>query len=863
MNKLSLKSLFIKSGLISEVTDDWKKDFFMGSKGMPKTTEDVLNYIFSIYTAAFGGEGEIKIINKKMVKWLVEQIQGLGGPTNIGTADRDKLITVMAWFKVAGGEGNLPKMDLNTAYEFSKKKLEEKNKKNIAANSQDHPEPPITKVEEEGLVERVYTIPDGSGRVWVKVNQKRAGEFFDKLCDANKAYGVGCQSSTGGYSMVSSHRESSRITYTLLGPESGKKVPITTIMSISIDIKTKNIVEGKQVGNQNIGSNLYGWNDLYDKFVQFLATPIAKETIDKTSDYTVLSWPFANKKFDTLNKLDLLRPDFIENSKTIISRLEGGKQWLENRKIDAVQALKKYGIEYFIENIESYKESASFKDALLAASTQIPDLAKKKPNLFLSKITYLLEFLPIEDFKNIVQNINLESYILTNKSDFENVLKKLTNVNSKDSKFYREIFKFLIENNFDTITRSFGEGLDGVKKFMNFLEMPKSDKHKFIKKNPGGKIIASRKEVKREGGIETSKDVEFELPEQLAVTTQKERRDLLKNNEEYIKNLIEGDADKKEVNFLRLLFGESNPQDIRKTLKPEKDKLIKYYDDPSHFGKFSIIRGVPLPGIFEFYRIFNKGEQVGVVEGKEKPYYKFELEDLHNPEIAKTVINFFAKLYKADEKVSNIDAVGQYKILDDYIHMLEIAGESKEKITEIINKYKPTQLQFFKNSEGLIPLVVYEKYYSLLTNYTSKENAITNIKENKEEIVKRMGLGEYEKLLNLYSTPAYDVEYGHMVEFLGELQDDYDINGRKIKTRKSTDFLDKGRKYEVTRVVYPEESGAVLNSKIRVLDNSKNETGWMPTTDFKVPIKYINESEIVLDYVRRKLVETYLKQTKK
>lgn len=64
-----------------------------------------------------------------MAKWLVEQIINLGGANNITTSDREKLITVMSWFRVAGSEGNLPKMDLNSASEFSKNKLEEKNRK--------------------------------------------------------------------------------------------------------------------------------------------------------------------------------------------------------------------------------------------------------------------------------------------------------------------------------------------------------------------------------------------------------------------------------------------------------------------------------------------------------------------------------------------------------------------------------------------------------------------------------------------------------------------------------------------------------------------------------------------------------------
>lgn len=859
-----VKRWFVNCGLITEVVSaDWKKDFFTGAKGMPKTTELVLGSVEDIYFTAFGGEQNVTVINKKMVIWLIGQIHNIGGPLNIGTEEREKLITVMTWFRIAGSEGNLPKMDLNTAFDFSSKKIEEKNKKeNLQKTAEDFPEPPIMKVEEEGLVKRVYTIPDGSGRVWVKVDTNRAGEFFDKLCDANKAFGVGCQSKLNGM-MNDQHRKSNRTTYTLLGPEKGKKVPISTLMSLSIDTADKNMVESKQVGNQPIGTNLYGWDDLFEKFVEFLGTPVAKQTIDKTTDSYTFSMALNNRKFDAMNKLDLLRPDFITNSKNQIINSKQGKEWFEERNLDALEALTKLGPKSFLEKIESYTKSITFKEALKSLSLSIPGISKTNPDLVLSKVDYLLDFLPAEEFKRMFEHVNLENYITTKKVEFEKLLKKLTNVNSAESKSYKEIFKSILDNYFIAIVNAFGGSKQitvGIDKFMDFLEMPKSDKHTFVKRNPDGKIIAHKKDisVNPETHERTETDVEFELGDQLSILPQKDRRDLLKKNEEFIKSKIEGDSERKEINFLRLLFRESNPQDVQRNLKSEKEKFIGYYENPSHITKYNVLRGVQLPGIFEFYKIFNKGTISKSAEGeKEKPYIKFDLEDVRNPEIAKTIVSFFAKLYMVDNPSSSKESPDfYYTVYSDYTHMLEEAGESKEKIEEFIKRYKPTSLKMFKGNNLPIPLTVYEKYYDFLSYFTSEDVAKDDIKNNKEEIISRTNNLEFNKLLGKFSTIKYNVSVGDFVEFLGR-----DI---KRQDEKKYFTLQAGRKYSVMdvdeRII-----GELANTRIKVMGGDRKVTDWLDIKAFKWE-EYgkiiMNESLIIRKFIKKKLLETYNKNKK-
>ena len=55
MSKPSIKPFLIECGIISEISNEWKKDFFTGAKGMLKTTEDVVNYVENIYFTAFDG----------------------------------------------------------------------------------------------------------------------------------------------------------------------------------------------------------------------------------------------------------------------------------------------------------------------------------------------------------------------------------------------------------------------------------------------------------------------------------------------------------------------------------------------------------------------------------------------------------------------------------------------------------------------------------------------------------------------------------------------------------------------------------------------------------------------------------------
>ena len=288
MNKISIKSFLLENGLISEVSADWKNNFLKGSKGMTKTTEDVINYAENIYFTGFGGEENVRAVNNVMANWLIKQIIALGGPANVGTIDRDKMITIFSWLRISGGPANMPTMDLNAAFEYASGKIEDKKNKENADKGQEEDktnEPPLGPAEEKGLVKRVKTLPDG--RYWVKIDQSKAGEFFDMQCQKQKYYGVGCQSFQGGHGHAgASHRGPDRTSYTLLGPLKGEKNLVSSLLAISVSTSNGDIYETRQAENKSIGSeSFYGWDDLDNAFVEFLETPEARKNIKSINNY--------------------------------------------------------------------------------------------------------------------------------------------------------------------------------------------------------------------------------------------------------------------------------------------------------------------------------------------------------------------------------------------------------------------------------------------------------------------------------------------------------------------------------------------------------------------------------------------------
>src|ERR1035437_1384027 len=856
----SLKNFFTTNGLLTEAySDRWKQSFLVGEDGMPQTSREVLDYVEDIYINGFNGRNNVDDVNVPLIKWLIHEIDILG-LEDIDHTERNELITVVKLYSVTKDESSIIKMGLKSAFAMAQKdfgiqKQPEKPKETPIIES------PIPENIKE-LVDRVYDVPDGSGRVWVRVKPGKSGKFFDTLCALGNTHGIRCQATGPNY------RGSNMLTYTLIGPKNGTDKRMTSLLSLSIE--NGNISDAKQVENQPIGSPLYGWNDLDELFVKFLGTPELKATLKSingnvSSRYSGAEFfvtMFANRKLSIMNLLHSLRPDIIENSKYTIEQ-SGGAEWLRSRNLDAVQALKKLGPEQFIIQMDKYVQSPVFKDAFRELLTYIPQLSKTNPEIVMNKIEYFLDSMPVIAFNDMITKIDLNNYINTHKEEFKNLLKKLTIVNSKEAKQYKEVGKQILDRYFDIISNSYGQGLIGIKKMMGFLEMPKSNKHEFVKKDETGQIWIKKPIVKREGGIEEITYETVPLQQEQAITTQKERRDLIKKHEPYIKSLLEGDEEKKHINFLRMLFGETNPQDIQRTLKAEKERFIQYYN--THHTKYGQVAGIPFPGIFEFYRMFNKGKTIqtsikggvmnlptnryGEQEETEqslttKPYYKFDTEDIRNPEIERIIQTFFAKIYLNENKLSKLDVKGIYVVLEDFANMLKVSGESPETITQKIKKYKPTLLPTFKNAPK-IPYSAYEKYYDLLNEFGNSTSTSDDISLNKEEIESKLDRKETATLLAKFGKKYYNVKVQDMVEYLGQ----NDINDM-------TDiYLEPGRKYSVVEVSDDDISENILNSKITVIDDRKRLSDWINTSYFKIPLMVLAENFNITNHIRKVLLE--------
>ena len=125
MNKSSIKPFLIECGIISESSIKWTNKV-----QSPNVSSEISDYAADIYFKGFDGESNVKEVNLIVATWLIAQVNKLGGPENIGTKDREKLITIIAYYKLledkddSGATGFL-KNDLNETFEFAKERLEE------------------------------------------------------------------------------------------------------------------------------------------------------------------------------------------------------------------------------------------------------------------------------------------------------------------------------------------------------------------------------------------------------------------------------------------------------------------------------------------------------------------------------------------------------------------------------------------------------------------------------------------------------------------------------------------------------------------------------------------------------------------
>ena len=109
--KISLTNYIIENLLFEDT--EWKQHFLVGSKGMPKTNPDIINYVEKLYKVAYAGEADYKV-KLNMAKWLIQVIEQLlvaqgkhagDGVKSITPEQTEKFLTIVKYAKEVGGEG--------------------------------------------------------------------------------------------------------------------------------------------------------------------------------------------------------------------------------------------------------------------------------------------------------------------------------------------------------------------------------------------------------------------------------------------------------------------------------------------------------------------------------------------------------------------------------------------------------------------------------------------------------------------------------------------------------------------------------------------------------------------------------------
>lgn len=829
---LSLITYFLNSGQIflSEMRD-WRQHFINGTKGMKKTSIDVLDYVEALLKETFENNTE-KVNNNPLAPWLVNTVASIG-IENIDSNQRKQLLTILSWAKETNSIGNIPKMNFQQAYDFATESLEKikRKKEQSSTNQPEINQQDIPPLEDElkGKIERIATLPDGSGRMWVKVLDPN---WFKEICKAKRTKGVECQATTKGVFAKAPYES-----YTLIGPPKGKSNgDISTIASISINTRNNSIEELKQEGNQHPGAQATsgGWKDIGDRVVDFICySPIMKSKVDKFTSggfeegrayggiNTLLYW--MKHKQELFNKIMKSRPDIFTNTQDLIRKHHPlGLKWFELSGVDINDMATNNPID-FLNNIEYFYSIYGNKIKSAIDKINIESTLKSKPESILENLPLLVEFISPDELSKIFSIIPFDDYLNANITSFKSLLRKLSSLPQ-----YKDMLGDIIGNHGPAVISAFGNKGVGLQNFLRFVSAPKLEKHLDAIRNPiTGEYEGTRLEIETDPttGRREEKSVKITVPDDLKILPQRERRRFIIKNKEYIKSFFIGDEKKKEIEYLRFLFMESNVQDVERTLKPEKQEFINYYNT-----KFKEKQS-KFPGIIEFYAVINRNKPNYIQNHGEKSYFPMTIEDLKDKNNMKEIILYY---WSKSEEESGIKK--KYEAIGDYIKTLQLSGEPED---EMIKFYKDN---FAPPKITQIPQSIdYVTFAKTLEKFVDDRKKIVEfIKTLKNEMEKSgiSGIGYYKQLIQDFTDKIYQVKIGDMVQYLGN-------NREGI-------YLTKGMKYHVVGI--DSETG-LINSMINVIDDTKKES-WHHSRDFE--IKLVTPDDTLMEQKLRILIREEL-----
>lgn len=902
----------------------WKEHFTNGTKGMPKIEAGVLNYTEGLLKKVYEGNVE-KVENNPLAPWLVTTIADLGGPASVSTTNLNNLKAVIEFVKKTGNANNFSvrrnpdnsftKMSIEDAGAFANERLEkikQKEQEKLHGGGEKKVETPVEKPkfelekeipqeeiplledEKKGKIKRVWTSGDGSGRIWVKVIDQT---WLANYCDDRRQWAIGgsCQIET--FSPQAGYQN-----FQFIGPpKNNKNGTYVTIVAMAVKKDNKAIGEVKQEGNNMPGDQATsgGWNDADEQVVNFICyAPIMKEYVDKVGNYYgeargddlynggigFLRTLF-KKKPELFNKVADMRPDIIENSKNSLRGLITN-EWFEERNINIAELAQKNPIE-FIRNFEKYYKRFGIEAKELLNKIDLDAIVKAQPNIILNSLGSFVGMVPAKSFFELTKNIDFGRYIKEHTDAFKLLIKNMAN-----EKEYSAMFKGLIFDHASDIVDAFGGKGNGIYKFLQFAQSPRLRKHQdAIRNNVTGEYIATREVILNpEAGRENRmvKNEEFVVPDELKILNQKERRDFIIKNEEYIKSLVKTDEKGKEIAYLRFLFSESNQQDLERTLTKEKDEFINYYNQKFLKGEKKkvqlptgeIIETGYMPGVFEFYIALNKknpnfGSALDVditrkkgneevPENSNSVIYYYPIKPEEAKKYIKEIIAYYygirKKLNSNNDKIEpnkadqiNANLKKQYELsakqteqknkylaVRDYLKILSLSGESDDQIVEYyIKAFKPEKIGMDPN--GTVFLFLDNIKYII-----GNDAAAKYIKSLKPYLDSLGNSGDvaYGAVMDSLMVYKYLVNPGDTVEYIG-FDKEFNINQeRQELPNYGYIHLINGKKY---RVISSRKKDEIINGEILILDEGERHTNgkdyiiqpqerWFPSNIFKIKL---------------------------
>lgn len=863
---MNIVSTLKKYGVIQEM-NDWKKHFTDGTKGQPKTDPTILEFVEDLIFQVFENNEE-KVKNCKLAPWVIKVVKEIG-VDNVSDEQKNKILTVLNWFKLSGNEGNIKNMTLDDAFDYAESKGIKKDKKEEEKPVEE--DTLILDAEKEGRIKRIHTVSDGSRRIWVEVLD---GKWLTEGAEFNEhnKWGVMCQT---GSAFTGSENQNIQ----LIGPPAGNpNGKWSTQLGMSGLRSSKNLREIKQEGNHQPGSQrtAAGYSDGDERIIDFLCfSPYAKSNISKITTYDG-SMPRKNNssgaarflveiiqdKPDLLNKLADHREDLIEAHKDLIMDIKG-PEWFDERNVD-IKTLAENDPEKFLDKFENLVKKFGNEAIEELLKIDLISIYNKNPQLILKNISSFIGRIPETEFQKIFEKISLDLFINQYPDSFKNLLRFLSD--ERGNKTYQGIFNYIIESKAEETIKVFGPSNVGVANFIKFAESPRERKHQNAKYNPSKKeYIGVREELiigddgrplLDQQGNRITKPKPFVIKDDKKVLLQKERKKFIEKNKQLIKNFVKGDEFTKELQFLKFYVPQLNDQEVNKILNTPvdnqesdlKDKIVDYYtkkynefEQDKSKGKAFLIQKYGknvvdadgnviikefLPGILEFYNNFKfSNAQNNFIPLAELKKHQQEL-----------VSYYYRNSQKTSDAEKRIDAFGKF---------LELCKDNKVSREELIKFIKQVNINPAQN------LSLATSFYRVVLNVLDKKFAINEIKNLKStfESLGDNGKRSYETLVQSLSIDKYKVNRGDRVMFKGndpKLPKLDLISGKKYLVIDTTNLYKDNNFEEQQEDTLVYENLLAINYYILVTEENEIENGgqniWVPSSRFDI------RKEQVLDY---------------